>query len=84
MFKAQLDMCQIFGISRKNSYSRLNITHELFERLIYTYSIFPSIWDFVLPFRFQVRDSDVGNAPIKFRQTGQLPLSSPKTASFGK
>lgn len=78
--KEQPDLCQVFGIYRKHSYSRLYITRELFETFIRAYSIFPSIWQFVVPFHFQVR-GDVGHTPFKFRQ---LEADLQGNASFGE
>lgn len=78
--KEQPDLCQVFGIYRKHSYSRLYITRELFETFIRAYSIFPSIWQFVVPFHFQVR-GDVGHTPFKFRQ---LEADLQSNASFGE
>jgi hypothetical protein len=77
-------VCQIFGIYQKHSYSRLYISYELFERLISAYSIFPRIWDYVLRFRFQVRESDVGSVPLKYRQLESALSGTPNSGSFGK
>ncbi|KAG0646847.1 3-phosphoinositide-dependent kinase 2, partial [Hyphodiscus hymeniophilus] len=71
---------QIIYIRQKNSYSKLYITRILFEELLQAYSIFPRIWDFMLPFSFKTYESDIGHAPFKFRRLG--PLSRSHTASF--
>jgi len=82
---AQLsDSCQIFSIRQKNSYSRLYVTRDQFEELLYAYSIFSLIWDFMLPFSFKTHESDIGHAPIRFRQLGPLSLPGGKPGSFGK
>ncbi|PMD46644.1 hypothetical protein L207DRAFT_577491 [Hyaloscypha variabilis F] len=82
-FAAEPDVCQVFNIYRRNSYSRLYITCGLFKQLLSTYSIFSGIWDFVLPFRFQLRDSgDVGNAPFTFRQIKSGPQEISTGGSF--
>jgi hypothetical protein len=80
--KEQPDLCQIFGIYQKNSYSRLYITRELFERFIRAYSIFSCIWEFVLPFHFQLQE-DIGHAPFRFRRLGADLDKNPNAKSFG-
>jgi hypothetical protein len=83
--QAEPDVCQVFNIYRRNSYSRLYITCGLFKQLLSTYSIFSVIWDFVLPFRFQLRDSgDVGNVPFTFRYIKSGPREISKSGSFGQ
>ncbi|KAH9208411.1 hypothetical protein DL95DRAFT_449866 [Leptodontidium sp. 2 PMI_412] len=67
-FAEQTNSCQIFCISQKSSYDRLRITQELFHQLVTTYSMFPSIWDFMSPFGFKTRKSDIGDAPFRYRQ----------------
>ena len=84
-FSKQLsDSCQIFYIRQKNSYSRLFITRNQFEELLYAYSMFPLIWDFILPFGFKTYESDIGHAPFRFRRLGPLSLPDGKPGSFGK
>ncbi|PMD54055.1 uncharacterized protein K444DRAFT_134739 [Hyaloscypha bicolor E] len=80
---AQPDACQIFSIYQKNSYSRLYITYDLFEWLLSAFSMFPAIWDFVLPFRFQTGESaDVGSPPFKFGNIESVFPETPKGGSW--
>ncbi|KAF8849199.1 hypothetical protein BDZ45DRAFT_243908 [Acephala macrosclerotiorum] len=81
-FANQSDPCQVFCIHQKNSYSRLYITRELFERLINVYLVFDRIWDFVLPFSFKTRESDIGHAPLRFRQLEPVVVETSKLGSF--
>ncbi|KAF4635972.1 hypothetical protein G7Y89_g2100 [Cudoniella acicularis] len=74
------DQCQIFYIRQKNSYSRLNISRTLFEQLVSEYSVFSRFWDFLLPFSFKTRESDLSNAPFRFRNLGSW--RPPKLGSF--
>jgi hypothetical protein len=78
------DLCQIFCIRQKHSYARLYITRELFDQLLSAYSVFSRIWDFVLPFSFKIKESDIGHAPFRFRQLGSNNVSSGLLGSFGK
>lgn len=75
------DPCQIYCIRQKHSYARLYITKELFDQLLINYSVFSRIWDFLLPFSFKIRESDLVNAPFRFRQLEHL--KSPELGSFG-
>ncbi|KAH7386569.1 hypothetical protein BKA64DRAFT_646116 [Cadophora sp. MPI-SDFR-AT-0126] len=59
---------QIFYVGQKRSYSRLNITRKLFQHFVAAYSVFPIIWDFVQPFGFKVRHSDMDNPPFTVHQ----------------
>ena len=72
------DKCQIFYIRQKHSYARLYITRETFDELIKAYSVFTRIWDFLLPFSFKTQESDLGNAPFRFRQ-----LETTKSSELG-
>lgn len=47
------------------------------------YSVFSRIWDFVLPFSFKTRESDISHAPFRFRRLGSGVVSDSKLASFG-
>lgn len=82
--KEHPDLCQIFAIYQKNSFSRLYITRELFESLLSAYSIFSRIWDFILPYHFRTRQSDVGNAAFRYRQHESVMSGSPGIGTFGK
>jgi hypothetical protein len=82
--KHRWDPCQMFYIRQKHSYARLYISRELFDQLISVYSVFSRIWDFVLPFSFKTRESDIGHAPFRFRQLGPRILSGAKLESFGE
>ncbi|KAH8651810.1 hypothetical protein BGZ60DRAFT_420312 [Tricladium varicosporioides] len=66
-FSECADQCQIFCIRQKHSYSRLYITRSRFKELLHHYNVFSRIWDFLLPFSFKVRESDLVNAPFRFR-----------------
>lgn len=56
----------------------------MFEDLIVDYTIFDRIWDFVLPFGFKTRESDIGHAPFRLRQCEPLlSKSSLRLGSFG-
>ncbi|KUJ21645.1 uncharacterized protein LY89DRAFT_729158 [Mollisia scopiformis] len=79
-FSHRADPCQIYCIRQKHSYARLYITKELFDQLLIAYSVFSRIWDFVLPFSFKTRESDLVNAPFRFRQLEHL--KSPELGSF--
>ncbi|TVY57550.1 hypothetical protein LCER1_G002864 [Lachnellula cervina] len=79
LFSESRDPCHIFCIDQRNSYSRLHVTRELFQQLIDKYLIFDRIWDFILPFSFKTRESDIGHAPFRFRQSEPVVLK-PKCA----
>ncbi|TVY81366.1 Serine/threonine-protein kinase dkf-1 [Lachnellula suecica] len=66
------DPCHIFCVGQRHSYSRLYISREIFEQLLDKYAIFDRIWDFVLPFSFKTRESDIGHAPFRFRQSESI------------
>lgn len=83
MLKELTDPCQIFYIGQKTSYSRLYITRDLFEEFLYSYSVFSRIWDFLLPFSFKTQESDIGQAPYRFRQLGPTSLPDMNLGSFG-
>ena len=52
--------------------------------MIEKYSIFDRIWDFMLPFSFKTRESDIGHAPFRFRQSEPVVFKpSGKLGSFG-
>lgn len=82
-YEAALDVCQIYCIHQKNSYSRLNVTCETFSRLIRAYGIFERFWDIVLPFSFRTRESDVGHAPFRFRQSQPILVKDATLGNFG-
>lgn len=70
------DACHIFSISQKHSFARLSITQDLFGHLVDRYTIFDQIWGFVLPFSFKTRESDIGQAPLRFRQKEDVFIAS--------
>ena len=82
LFKNCHDPCQIFCVRQKHSYARLYITREVFDHLLEAYQVFDRIWDFVLPFSFKTRESDLVNAPFRFRQLE--PGRLPHLGSFGR
>ena len=77
------DRCQLFYIGRRNSSSRLDISRSLFEELCRSFDIFSSIWDFLAPFGFKSRSSDIGQAACKFRQKESIFLPNGGLGSFG-
>ncbi|KAH8817013.1 hypothetical protein F5884DRAFT_241855 [Xylogone sp. PMI_703] len=62
------DSCQIFCIKQRNSYSRLQITRELFTQLLESYWVFPRFWEYTRSFGFKTKENDLINAPFEFRQ----------------
>src|ERR1700709_1672838 len=82
--KNRSDACQIFCIRQKHSYARLYITQMLFDKLLQQYGVFTRFWDFILPFSFKTRESDLVNAPFRFRQLESSVKSDGSLGSFGK
>ncbi|CAG8978316.1 hypothetical protein HYALB_00005902 [Hymenoscyphus albidus] len=72
------DTFQIFYIGRKNSHTRLKISRTFFRQILLTYNVFDRIWDFMLPFGFRTRDSDIEHAPIRFHQSMPVLLRPKK------
>lgn len=58
---------RICFISQRHSYSRLNITRELFEALISEFHIFPRFKEFVLLFGAKCREYEIGPPRMRFR-----------------
>lgn len=77
------DPYQLYYISQKRSYSRLRVTHNLLQHAFNAYTIFPSAWDFIVPFGFKTRESDIGTASCKFQQNEPLVCSDGSLGSFG-
>ncbi|PVH74785.1 hypothetical protein DL98DRAFT_19703 [Cadophora sp. DSE1049] len=76
------DQYQIFCIRQKHSYSRLYITRALFDQLIHCYSVFQRFWDFIIPFSFKTRESDISHAPFRFRQLEPVLVGDLQPGSF--
>ncbi|KAK0111784.1 hypothetical protein ONS96_001053 [Cadophora gregata f. sp. sojae] len=76
------DQYQIFCIRQKHSYSRLYITRDLFDQLLHSYSVFQRFWDFIIPFSFKTRESDISHAPFRFRQLEHVLMSDLQPGSF--
>jgi len=55
----------------------------VFQDLLDTYSVFPRFWDFIPPFGFKTRESDIGCAPFRFRDQNVLGKENARLASFG-
>jgi hypothetical protein len=56
----------------------------MFEELLYVYSIFTRIWDYIEPFRFKTGESDMGQAPFRLQQFEPTFLPGTVLGSFGE
>ena len=54
-------------LRQDDSFSRLNITKETFKTLVYECGIFAEFAEYVVDFRWKMKESEVGPPPIRFR-----------------
>jgi hypothetical protein len=58
---------RVFYIRQRNSYSRLQITKELFEELLRYCQVFPRFNEYVIGFGARNSETEVGPLPLTFR-----------------
>jgi hypothetical protein len=58
---------RVFYLRQRHSYSRLQITKELFEQLLRACHVFPRFNEYLIGFGLKTSDSEVGPPPLKFR-----------------
>ncbi|KAF2441712.1 hypothetical protein P171DRAFT_446551 [Karstenula rhodostoma CBS 690.94] len=58
---------RVFYIRQRNSYSRLQITKELFEELLRCCHVFPRFNEYVIGFGTKNSETEVGPPPLTFR-----------------
>ncbi|KAF9738813.1 hypothetical protein PMIN06_004535 [Paraphaeosphaeria minitans] len=58
---------RVFYIRQRNSYSRLQITKELFEELLRCCHVFPRFNEYVIGFGARDSETEVGPPPLTFR-----------------
>ncbi|KAL5378689.1 hypothetical protein DPSP01_008915 [Paraphaeosphaeria sporulosa] len=58
---------RVFYIRQRNSYSRLQITKELFEELLRCCHVFPRFNEYVIGFGTRNSETEVGPPPLTFR-----------------
>ena len=75
-------------VRQRNSYSRLNITQELFDSLMREFAIMPRFKEFVLLFGAKQRESEIGPPQMRFKispaKTGFADDGAPLAVGFGK
>lgn len=62
-----IDSCSY--IRQRHSYSRLKITKEVFRTLLTEVEAFPKLTEYLINFRWRMRDAEIGPLPIRFRLT---------------
>ncbi|KAF2692086.1 hypothetical protein K458DRAFT_9680 [Lentithecium fluviatile CBS 122367] len=68
---------RVFYLRQRHSYSRLQITKELFEQLLTSCHVFPRFNEYLIGFGLKTSESEVGPPPLKFR-----PLCSSHNNSY--
>ncbi|KAH6639407.1 hypothetical protein C7974DRAFT_130747 [Boeremia exigua] len=58
---------RVFYLRQRHSYSRLQITKDTFERLLYSCHVFPRFTEYVTGLCAKTSDAEVGPPPLKFR-----------------
>lgn len=58
---------RVFYLRQRHSYSRIQITKQLFEQLLKSCNVFPRFNEYLIGFGNKGSDSEVGPPPLKFR-----------------
>lgn len=58
---------RVFYLRQRHSYSRIQITKQLFEQLLKLCNIFPRFNEYLIGFGSKKSDAEVGPPPLKFR-----------------
>ncbi|CAO2658701.1 Nn.00g064240.m01.CDS01 [Neocucurbitaria sp. VM-36] len=58
---------RVFYLRQRHSYSRIQITKQLFEQLLKSCNVFPRFNEYLIGFGSKKSDAEVGPPPLKFR-----------------
>ncbi|RYP60727.1 hypothetical protein DL771_010403 [Monosporascus sp. 5C6A] len=70
---------RIFLLRQRNSYSRVQVSQELFECLLQRCHVFPKFRDYMVGFGHKDKEQEIGPPPLAFRPLLGKQLSHPST-----